>query len=453
MRTLTVFIVVSSANAVAGSLLVLAFWQSSISFTAGLIGLGVAIGGAALGWGYRTYVAGLRQLMKLANQESDVRRPAISELDAIGRCFEDGVENVRQTAATEMHELAEMKRLLAKFDHRNDEYGRDGQLVDLPTRLETILKACATELESSVRQAVSCGREIHRATQEIVIGSETQSDSVDQTTSLIEQLSSRMISVCDNAEQALDSSSKAKSTADRGLQEFQELVDEMKQIRNHAAARERKLQALGQHTKEIESIVQTIGTLSSRTDLLALNASIESVRAGEHGRGFAIVAEEVRALAEQSAQAVLDISRRIEMIQLETHQSISVASGEHDQMHTVIKRVTETLASLEDILNAAGQSSDGLNEISVSTNQQLQLTREIIVALERNTEATKKNRSRAEGANWTAKSLDEIGIQLQSTLETFRAGGVLESADHARAHSNPVGNQPVHHEQNPVATS
>ena len=212
----------------------------------------------------------------------------------------------------------------------------------------------------------------------------------------------------------------------------------MKKIRNHAAARERKLQALGQHTKEIETIVQTIGTLSSRTDLLALNASIESVRAGEHGRGFAIVAEEVRALAEQSAQAVLDITRRIEMIQLETHQSITVASGEHDQMLVVIQRVTETLDSLQDICDAAGNSAEGLTEISSATNRQLQLTREIIIALERSTESSKRNRSRAEGANWTARTLGQVGEQLEESLEVFRLSGAIKTSTPSPVHATEL---------------
>ena len=217
--------------------------------------------------------------------------------------------------------------------------------------------------------------------------------------------------------------------AKSGLEQFKVLVDEMKQIRNHAAARERKLQTLGQHTKEIESIVQTIGTLSSRTDLLALNASIESVRAGEHGRGFAVVADEVRALAEQSAQAVLDITRRIEAIQLETHQSISVASGEHNQMHDVIKKVNETHESLQEICDAAVSSGDGLTAIANSTQKQLQLTREIVVALERSTETSRKNRSRAEGANWTAKTLQQIGEQLNASIEVFHLSGVMKTTE------------------------
>lgn len=420
MRTHSVLTITSISNAVAGALFVFAFfWQGSLGITLSLMGVSVVLALASIAWSILKF----RKSFKRIEQQSatlEAGRTGLTELDHIGLRFLRLVDDTKHNSANAATELAEVKRLLDKIDRRERDYDRDGMPIDCATRLRSILKGCGGELDSSIQQTISCSREIHRATEEIVSGAESQSDTVDQTTSYIERLSEQILTVCDNAESALTSSSNAQTTAQNGLARFEELVDAMKQIRNHASAREKKLQALGQHTKEIEAIVQTIGTLSSRTDLLALNASIESVRAGEHGRGFAVVAEEVRALAEQSAQAVLDISRRIEMIQLETHQSISVASGEHDQMHDVIKRVTETTESLQDICDAAANSANGLTEISDCTSQQLQLTREIIGALERSTETSKKNRSRAEGANWTAKTLSQIGTQLESSLEIFR---------------------------------
>lgn len=443
MRTFSIFIIISLTNAAAGALLVVAFCQSSMSVTWALLGLAIAMAISVFGWGYLRYRKSFRLLRDQSESCDGIdQTTGITELDEIGKLFNDLVSESRRNSSAEASELAELKKMVAKLDRRNHALGRDGLPIDCATQLHSILQGCGSELDSSIRQAIACGQEIHQATEEIVIGSEAQSDSVEKTTSFIEQLTSRIITVSDDAETALESSTKAKSTANKGLQQFQELVEEMKQIRNHAAARERKLQTLGQHTKEIESIVQTIGTLSSRTDLLALNASIESVRAGENGRGFAIVAEEVRALAEQSAQAVMDITRRIEMIQLETHQSIAVASGEHDQMHGAIKRVTDTLDSLQHIFDAASSSSLGLTEISNSTNQQLQLTREIIVALERSTETSRKNRSRAEGANWTAKTLGQVSQQLENSLDMFRLSGAIETAE-------PDSNQPAINNSSP----
>ena len=433
-------------------MVVLAFWQSpNMAITCALVGASLLMALASAGWGIFKFRKGLRQMeSRIHSAEATGLNTGISELDQAAHRLRNLLDHTKQSSAAAVSELEEVKQLLDRLDRRKGDFDREGKPVANATRLRSILLGYSGELDSTIRQTIACGREIYRATEEIVSGSESQSDSVDQTTSYIERLSAQILSVCDNTESALASSSSAKDTAQNGLDQFKELVESMKQIRNHASAREKKLQALGQHTKEIESIVQTIGTLSSRTDLLALNASIESVRAGEHGRGFAVVAEEVRALAEQSAQAVLDITRRIEMIQLETHQSISVASGEHDQMHDVIKRVTETLTSLQDIWNSATSSSAGLAEISDSTNQQLQLTREIIAALERSTETSKKNRSRAEGANWTAKTLGQIGEQLENSLEIFRLSDAALLPNQET--SQPAFPEPAHQSvQNPQA--
>ena len=415
----------SIANLVAGALAVVAFWLPSMQFTLVLLALALVACVLLNGWGNLKFRKSLELLLTQSQAANPVAiHTGITELDDVGRQLAKSILEAQQASFSDSKELDEIKLLLSHLDRRQDgSIDRDGYKISSATRLGSILKGYTAELEAGIRQVFSCAREINRATEELVTGSETQSDIVNQTTSVIEQLSARVISISDNTEDLMASSTKAQETARNGLQQFQELVNEMKQIRNHAAVRERRLQALGEHTKEIDSIVQTIGTLSSRTDLLALNASIESVRAGEHGRGFAIVAEEVRALAEQSAQAVLDITNRIEMIQLETHQSISAASGEHDQMHEVVQRVTDTLEFLNEICDATSKSTQHLGEISEATNHQLQLTEAVIATLERSSESSKMNRSRAEGAHWTAKTFKQLGTQLENSLELFRALG------------------------------
>jgi methyl-accepting chemotaxis protein len=231
------------------------------------------------------------------------------------------------------------------------------------------------------------------------------------------------MSVGETAEAAVSSSSAARESAMTSLEKFKKLVDELSAIQRHVAARERRLRALGQHSREVGSIVQTIGTLSSRTDLLALNASIESVRAGEHGRGFAIVADEVRALAEQSAQAVQDITSRIEQMQLETQESISVASVEHDQMNQVIQRVNSTLDVLSEISDAAANCATNVSEIFTANQQQLRVLQSIVMALEETSEFAKANRIQAEGVHWTAKTMGQVGNHLNSSLHMVRSTG------------------------------
>ncbi len=420
----------------AGCLTVWGLGQGTMHFSIPLVGLAFAVAGLPLGW----VVIRMGSSFSAAKQQigAESTMPAETgfvELDHLCDQLSGKLLQAKQAQQSQSRELQEIHRLLERLDRREGAFDREGDPHSAVERLRTILAGYANEFDSTVRQTLSCSREILRATEEMVSGAEVQSDAVNQSTSVLEQLAERIISVCDNAAGAIESSHQTRDDARQQLADCRELIEEIKQIQNYASVRERKLRALGQNTKEIESIVQTIGSLSSRTDLLALNASIESVRAGEHGRGFAVVAEEVRTLAEQSAQAVLDINRRIEMVQLEMHQSISVASNEHDQMQQFIKRITETFEALENISKTANDSADQLSQISISANDQLRLTREVVSTLEYGNSACKKNRSQAEGVHWTSKTLNQVGLRLENSLQTFRLNDSYSYAPAAQAPS------------------
>ena len=189
-------------------------------------------------------------------------------------------------------------------------------------------------------------------------------------------------------------------------------MEGMERIRTHVGASESRLRALGEHSQEIGSIVETIGAISSRTDMLALNASIESVRAGEHGRGFAVVAEEVRKLAEQAAQATREVAGLIESIQLETQESVSPMVEERREVQTT-----------------------QVGEITAATQLQLQLTTDVVLAMERIADVAKSSRARAEEACWTVNTLSKLAERFGTSLQPLRL------------HDAP----PVHDTQNPAA--
>ncbi|MEL7497473.1 MAG: methyl-accepting chemotaxis protein [Planctomycetota bacterium] len=433
MRTHIFFLIHTVACLIGGTMVALALSQSG-ALQVGLIAGGLLPTAAFVGWGLWKFTGIKRQMVQFRSNAT-AASCGFSDIDEALRGILSENGSASEPDATT--ELNEVKDILDKVDRRKGAVDRDGRPLSSAARLVGILKGYGNTLSSNIHQANSCGRELQRAIEEIVSGSEAQSDLMNRTTTVVEEMSAHIISVCDNAEQAMEASAGFKSNAETGLQHIRDLNDEMKRFRKFASARERKIQQLAQHTREIESIVQTIGSLSSRTDLLALNASIESVRAGEHGRGFAVVAEEVRALAEQSAQAVLDITRRLEMIQLETHQSGSQQSDQ-DQIQSVMQRVSDTLNSLEDICDSAEQSTNGLDDISANSNKQLLLAQQIVEALEQGTDSTQKNRSRAEGAHWTAKSLGEASDQLNDSLDLFRLSGAIDDSSNQSNASAPT---------------
>ena len=417
MRTNLFLIICSSISLVAGGALALVLTQTNPVTQFGLSVAGIVAFAGATFWATNRF---RRVQQHLTTGGPSSVSCGLLEFDEINMLVNEKLRIQLEDAQRHQSELSEMKALLQKIDRRGGDFDRNGNPLTCSDRLRGILRGYSNSLGANLEQATTCGRELRRAVEEILNGAENQYDCFNKATGHIEELSSHLIDVCDGTVSTIEKSSQIRETVELGLSRFQRFSDQIKHVRQQSAIRERKFRSLGQHTKEIESIVQTIGSLSSRTDLLALNASIESVRAGEHGRGFAVVAEEVRALAEQSAQAVLDISNRIEVMQIETQQSETAAGEEHHNVLRMVEAVDETFGSLKEILVSAGESSEGLDKIAENSNRQLEIAQQLVFAIERGTEASQKNRSRAEGANWTAKTLDEVSDSMEASLEIFK---------------------------------
>ncbi len=156
----------------------------------------------------------------------------------------------------------------------------------------------------------------------------------------------------------------------------------------------RKVRRLEDRSTEIGVIVEMIRGISSRTDMLAFNATIESIRAGEHGRGFAVVAEEIRKLAERTAVATLEIGTIVEAIQADTQESIRALSEEQAEMQHESQRAHQAGSALERISQVAEQSARLVEGISRSTNDQVLTTRELVRAMQRVSNVTSQTQER-----------------------------------------------------------
>ena len=220
------------------------------------------VGCAALSiWSSAKIGKGIRALHNVETQKAG-QSTSFVEFDHVRSKFLESLTVARADAALESEQLADVRKLINKLDRRKEDRSEPG--FGIAARLQDILIGYQNDLESNSRQATACSRELSRASQELVAGTESQFDTVERTSMLIEELSNCILSICDNAEQAQRSSSTSRNIASDGYEKFETVVGQMTAIRNQAATRERKLQALGQHTKDIEAIVKTIGSLSAR---------------------------------------------------------------------------------------------------------------------------------------------------------------------------------------------
>lgn len=445
MRLSAIQFISSVVCLVAGVILALAFSQTSLAMTALFVAGGVltffgvsiwswtVVQGAFDSTAQQLEDPGREQYDRTMIHEFNSFTHKLTELKKAASTRETQIEGeIALAVATAREELRkeyesepgveEQFRALQGYLSGMDGFatvGTNGQKLTCLEQLQRVLKRLQSDVGTDMSQFLGCGLEIYQSTEELVSGTETQSVVAEKTNSLAEQLADRVGSISGHAAETGKACKAARNAAERGLTQVATLADEVQELKKQSSLRERKLQALGQRTREVETILQTIGTLSSRTDLLALNASIESVRAGEHGRGFALVAEEVRDLSEQSAQAVADITARLELIQLETAQALTMTEAEQTKLLSVIQQIGESLDVIEDVCKASAASSDGLSEISAHTDEQMKLTKDMVEILEKTVEMAKINRTRAQGANWKAKSFDELSAKVESTLTRF----------------------------------
>ena len=341
----------------------------------------------------------------------------IVELDELTSILADHEKRVSSSLGRNQEQLQELQRFLSQLDHRGN--GAPDQPV--ANRLRNLLTGMAHAADGDLKRLQSLTGEIEDATRSMAAGASDQSQAVSKTTTFVEQMSANIDLVTQNADAANAAADAVRECSSDAQTIVRELIDGMERIRRHVEAGWRKLRALGDRTQEIGSIVETIAGIAARTDMLALNASIESVRAGEHGRGFAVVADEVRKLAEQAAQATREIGTLIETVQTETQESIDVMAREHSQVEVEVGRVNSAGESLERISSTSNDSAQRVGEITRATQQQLRFTQEVVLAMERISDAARDIRGRAEGVTWTTNTLSGLVRQLNTSLEPLRA--------------------------------
>jgi len=262
--------------------------------------------------------------------------------------------------------------------------------------------------------------EVQESGQTIADGAEAQAHVVSRTTACVEQLASAIDSVSANIVAARNAVQSNHESASAALGLVGELNESMSRVRNVSQSCEKKLRGLCDPSQQISAIVATISDIAAKTNLLALNASIESIRAGEHGSGFAIVAEEVRQLAEQATDATREITSLIESMQVVTQESIRGVELEREEVESATDRANAVKAALQSIYDVFERDSAQLIEIAKSSGQQLELTHDIVLAIERISKIAKTNRGEAEKIGWTMNSLSKANPQISSAIDRLR---------------------------------
>ena len=408
-------------------------WGGPPGIAGGLIlgGIVAVVAGLALEFRTRQGFRGLKEALSTRPSKS-LQPCGIAEFDEVISILSDYERRISAVNGHAREQIQDVKKLLSQMDRRGESQNDRDRDQSAGKRLRDILTGLARTTNDDLKRVLSLSAEIEQNTKAMSAGASDQSDAVSKTTTYVEQMSDNIDQVERNAEAAGQAATAVHECSTDVQKIVEELISGMERIRRHVEAGWRKLRALGDRSQEIGSIVETIAGIAARTDMLALNASIESVRAGEHGRGFAVVADEVRKLAEQAARATKEVAGLIETVQVEIQESISVMAQEHAQVEAEAVRVHSAGDALEKIRRASTESADRVKEIRRVTKQQLRFTQEVVLAMERISESARGIRGRAEGVSWTTNTLSGLIGQLDASLSPLR-GCVGEFNDNSMA--------------------
>lgn len=300
----------------------------------------------------------------------------------------------------------------------------------------------AQELSSSTQEMNASTQEISTAVQQVAKGATTQAERIEETFEIMEKASIALKQMVANAQSTTAAANQTTSRAETGRQSAQEAADKIGKLAATVTETTQIIQGLGEKSQQIGEITETITSIADQTNLLALNAAIEAARAGEAGRGFAVVAEEVRKLAESSAEAVRKIGGLIKSIQTETGKavdSIEVSAKEVQEGRSQVSKIGDIL---NDINKAAKEANLLANEIAIAGQTQSQESERVVKAInevaaiakefastsEEVSSSTEEQTASMEEMAASAQELARISMDLKDLVGKFKLRSEEEKA-------------------------
>ncbi|MBT3058375.1 MAG: methyl-accepting chemotaxis protein [Candidatus Thiodiazotropha sp.] len=286
-------------------------------------------------------------------------------------------------------------------------------------KIRKLIQQTAHSTESVIRGVALTSENTGQISRRI----QSQENETDQVATAMSQMASCISDVAKNASVAEQATRSASDEAQTGCKIVKQTTEAIQELANEVELAEKSILGVEQESVRIGSVLDVIKSIAEQTNLLALNAAIEAARAGEQGRGFAVVADEVRSLANRTHQSTGEIESMIQALQSGTQQAVAVMAAGREKVDSGVLKATGTLKSLSEISNAIDTINNMNTQIATAAEQQCTVADEINRNIASIVENSRQTSQRAKDTSNTADDLGTLASELQSVVRQFKFSG------------------------------
>jgi methyl-accepting chemotaxis protein len=300
--------------------------------------------------------------------------------------------------------------------------GKDeiGQLAGSVNKMLDDMNATLARVIATSVQVASAASQLYSSSEQMATGAEEVAAQAGTVATASEEMAATSSEIAQNCNMAADGSRHAHESAMTGASVVSETVMMMTQIAERFKESAQTVESLGSRSDQIGAIVGTIEDIADQTNLLALNAAIEAARAGEQGRGFAVVADEVRALAERTSKATKEIGEMIKAIQNETKGAVTTMEEGVKEVEKGTSEATKSCDALSDILSQIDSVATQVQQIATAAEQQTATTCEISNSMHQITNVVQETSNGAHESANAASQLANLAEELQKLVGQFK---------------------------------
>ncbi|NLT50458.1 MAG: methyl-accepting chemotaxis protein [Ignavibacteria bacterium] len=336
----------------------------------------------------------------------------------------EGVNNMLDTIVWPINEASDVLNVMANGDFTRSmegNYAGDYQKIkDNVNKLKESMNNLIGKVAESTSELSNAASEISSSTEEMAAGANEQSAQTADVSSSVEEMLRTIMENTQAATRAASSAEDAGNKAKEGGDVVVETIEGINRVAEVVTKSAKTIKDLGKSSDQIGEIVQVIDEIADQTNLLALNAAIEAARAGEQGRGFAVVADEVRKLAERTTKATKEIATMIKQIQKETSDAVIAIQQGTEEVEKGKALANKAGEALREIIGHSQQLTDIITQLAASSEQQTAAGDQIAVNIDSINKVTQQSADGTHQISRSAEDLYNLTGNLQQLVNQFR---------------------------------